>query len=617
MDLKESLKYKSIQMRRHIIQITTKAGSGHPTSSMSAADIMAVLFFHEMRHDPSDPSNPYSDKFILSKGHAAPGLYVVMAESGYFPLEELTTLRETGSRLEGHPTTRLPGVIAATGALGQGLSLGIGLALAGKLDGLDYRVYVLMGDGEINEGQVWEALLSAPNYKLDNLCAIIDRNRLQQSAWCKDIMDTEPLKEKLEAFRWRVREIDGHDFDQILDGFEFARSSNGGPTMLLAKTVKGKGVSFTEDVLDLHGKALSKEEEKRALEELALPDYGSGRPVFSIKRPSPKDIQSRDPSFDIEKPEYDLGYEIATREAYGRALAKMGRVNPRIVVLDGDVSNSTFSNVFKKEFEDRFFDFGIAEQNMISAAVGFAKAGKIAFANSFGRFFERAYDQIEMAAYSRANIKVAGSHCGVSIGEDGVSQMALADLSFMRAIPDSVVLCGSDGVSAERLTVCAAQHQGFVYIRNSRPKTPVIYGKDEEFYIGGAKVIRKSEDDQITLAAAGYTVTEALKAYEELKKEGINVKVIDAYSIKPVAKDLLVQAVASTGGSLITVDDHYIVGGLGDALMEVLCPEGIAVHKMGIESFPESGKADELLYKFGIGWKNIVDKVKALVEGIQ
>jgi transketolase len=611
----ENLRYAATKLRRHSITMTTEAGSGHPTTCLSAADIMATLFFHVLRYDVKNPSNPHNDRFILSKGHGAPVLYAAWAEAGAFPVEHLLTLRRLDSELEGHPTPRFPWVEVGTGSLGQGLSIGVGMALAGKLDGLDYKVYVLMGDGETAEGAVWEAAALAAYYHLDNLIGIVDINRLGQSQPTMYQHDLESYQRRFSAFGWQTITIDGHDLEQILTAYESANQVTGQPVMILARTFKGKGVSLFENQEGWHGKPLAKgEQTEKALQELAL----NGDGPLSVVR-CPLSVESRITNHEsritpMPPPNYALGQQVATREAYGTALAKLGRVNSQVVALDGDTKNSTFSEKFLAAFPDRFFEGFIAEQNMVGMAVGLQARGKIPFASTFACFLTRAYDQIRMAGISQANLKLCGSHAGVSIGEDGPSQMGLEDLAMMRAAPGSIVLYPCDGVSAERMVELAAQYQGIAYIRTSRPKTPVIYANDEPFTIGGCKVLRSGPNDQLTIVAAGVTLHEALKAYDELQPDKISVRVIDLYSVKPVDREMLLKAASETNNLLLTVEDHYAEGGLGDAVLSAVGPEGVRVRKLAVRELPRSGKPQELLDAHGISARAIINEVRKLIR---
>jgi transketolase len=601
----ELLKGIANQLRIHSITSTTAAGSGHPTSCCSAADVVATLFFGHMRYDPKNPHYYNNDRFILSKGHAAPLLYAAWAETGLFPTSELLKLRQFGCDLEGHPTPRLPFVDVATGSLGQGLSVGAGMALAARLDHLDYNTYVLLGDGEIAEGAVWEAASFAGVYKLNNLIAIVDDNRLGQSQATAFGHDVGVYRKRFEAFGWRVEDIDGHDIEEILEVLGGV-GLNDQPLCIIAKTYKGAGVSFLQDKDGWHGKPLNKEEAAKAIAELQ-PSAKSG---IGVPIPAPAQLPAPNNVAPAGYPpiSYRPGDSVATREAYGTALVRIGEVDPRIVAMDGDTKNSTFAEKFFKKFPNRFTECFIAEQNMVGVATGFGARGKVPFASTFATFFTRAFDQIRVAGISQANLKLVGSHVGVSIGEDGPSQMALEDIAMMRAVAGSVVLYPSDAVSTEKLLEQMAQTRGICFLRTSRPKTPVIYGNDEKFPIGGAKVLRQNAGDKATVVAAGVTLHEALKAADTLKAEGIGITVIDAYSIKPLDKDVIKAAAQKTGNIVITVEDHYLEGGLGDAVAGELSVDGIKVHKLAVNALPRSGKAAELLAHFGIDAAAIAKK---------
>lgn len=601
------------RLRVHSLRATSEAGSGHPTSCLSAADLVAAIFFHAMRFDPRNPAHPCNDRFVLSKGHAAPVLYAALAEAGALPIDQLLTLRKITSNLEGHPTPRLPWVGAATGSLGQGLSVGMGMALNGKyLDALDYTVYVLLGDGEIAEGGVWEAAALASYYRLDNLVAVIDVNGLGQSQRTMYDHDVDVYARRFAAFGWDVRTVDGHNVAEIVAALDAARAVKDRPAMIVARTLKGKGVSFLEDRDGWHGKPLKKGEElENALKELPL--NGSSGP-FPISRPSAGSVTLPLAAGVFPTPNYRLGEKVATRSAYGSALAKLGTVDPRVVSLDGDTKNSTFAEKFKDVHPERYFECFIAEQNMVGAAVGLATCGKIPFVSTFAAFLTRAFDHIRMAAISGVSIKYAGSHCGVSIGEDGPSQMGLEDLAMMRAIPHSTVLYPCDAVSAEKLTALAASLPGATYIRTSRPATPVLYANAEEFPVGGSKTLRSSANDRLTVVAAGVTVHEALSAYETLKAAGIAIRIIDAYSVKPMDTESIFNAAKQTNNTVLVVEDHYYDGGVGDAVLNAVAVHGICVHKMAVTEAPRSGKPDELLDAYGISAGRIVEQVKRLVS---
>ena len=610
-----TLKNIATQFRIDSIRSTSEAGSGHPTTCMSMADIMAALFFAEMRFDPKNPHHPDADRFVLSKGHAAPILYAAWAEAGLFDRAELLKLRELGSDLEGHPTPRLSFVDVATGSLGQGICAAIGTALNARRIKSDYRTYVILGDGESAEGSVWEAADVAAFDGLDNLCGITDVNGLGQSRPTMWQHDMDQFARRWTAFGWKAIVIDGHDMGAILDAFEQARQTKGQPTMILARTLKGKGVSFVEGKEGWHGRAFKKGEEMdRALAELDRQFVAGARtadPAAMIRKPTaaPRPPETAKA---VAPPAYQLGEQVATREAYGTALAKLGEADPRVVALDADVKNSTFSDRFEKAFPDRFYENFIAEQVMVGAAMGLAARGAIPFPSTFACFLSRAADFIRMAAISNVNIKLAGSHAGVSIGEDGPSQMALEDLAMCRAEPNYTVLYPCDGVSAEKLVAAMANHAGPAYMRTSRPKTPVIYRNEDAFPIGGLKVLRESRDDVATVIGAGVTVFEALKAYDQLKAGGVSIRVIDLYSVAPIDAKSLTAAAKATGGHLITVEDHYPAGGIGDAVAEAVAGSGFTVHRLAVREIPRSGKPEELLDRFGISAAHIVSAVRAV-----
>ena len=603
----ELLKGIANQLRIHSIEATTAAASGHPTSCCSAADLVAALFFGHMKYDAKNPHYYNNDRFILSKGHAAPLLYAAWAENGFVPIPELLTLRQFTSELEGHPTPRLAFVDVATGSLGQGLGVGVGMALAARQDKLDYNTYVLMGDGEIAEGAVWEAASLAGIYKLNNLIGIVDANRLGQSEATAFGHDIGVYAKRFDAFGWRVESIDGHDIEEIIEVLSGVGLDDK-PLVIIAKTFKGAGISFLQDKEGWHGKPLNKEEAAEAIAELS-PGAKSG---LGVPIPSPSPLAAPNLAAPAGYPaiSYNLGDAIATREAYGNALVRLGEADPRINALDGDTKNSTYADKFFKKFPERSIECYIAEQNLVAVSVGFATRGHVPFASTFATFFTRAADQIRVAGISQSNLKLVGSHVGISIGEDGPSQMALEDLAMMRAIVGSTVLYPADAVATEKLLEQMAAHKGVCFLRTSRPKTPVIYGNDEQFPIGGAKVLRTG--DKATVVAAGVTLFEALKAADTLRTEGINITVIDAYSIKPLGKKEILAAAQKTNNTVITVEDHYAEGGLGDAVAGELSSEGIKVHKLAVTSLPRSGHAAELMAAFGIDAAAIVKKVKSL-----
>jgi transketolase len=611
----QALRNIAAELRIDSVRSTTAAGSGHPTSCMSAADIVATLFFAEMRFDPKQPQNPDNDRFVLSKGHAAPILYAAWAHAGLFPREELLNLRRIDSDLEGHPTPRLRFVDVATGSLGQGICAAVGIALNARRIQSDYRTYVLLGDGEMAEGSVWEAADIGLYHELDNLCGIIDVNGLGQSQHTQFDHRMDELATRWNAFGWHTLIVDGHDVEALLHAFAAARAAKGHPTMILARTIKGKGVAAVEGKDGWHGKAFKKgEEADRAIAELQSQIVPGAAPP-SIPPPPGKPRETVAPAYSkMPPPAYKPGDQVATREAWGTALAALGGIDPRVVALDADVKNSTFSDRFEKAHPDRFYENFIAEQLMIGAAMGLAARGAIAFAATFACFLTRAADFIRMAGISNArsqlNVKLTGSHAGVSIGEDGPSQMALEDLALMRAVPNCTVLYPSDAVSTERLVVEMAARSGMAYMRTSRPKTEIIYGLDEKFPVGGSKMLHQSASDAATVVAAGVTVFEARKAYQQLKGEGINIRVIDAYSVQPIDAETLIAAGKATNGIVITVEDHYAVGGLGDAVAEAVAPAGLAVHRLAVRELPRSGQPDELLDRYGISAKHIVEAIR-------
>jgi transketolase len=601
-----SLARMAQKLRRHSLTATSEAGSGHPTTCMSCAEITSVLFFDEMRWDPADPSGRDADVFVLSKGHAAPILWAALREAGAIS-DDLLTLRRSTSPLEGHPTPNSPWVRVATGSLGQGLCAAAGMAWGRKLDGTAARVYALLGDGESAEGSVWEAAQFASYFALDNLCAIVDVNRLGQSGATMYGHDTRVYAARFEAFGWDVAVVDGHDVAALREAFARARATTGKPFAIVARTLKGKGVSFVEDKDAWHGKPLKKGEElDRALAELGNTDVTlkvAARRYVSNARPAPAD--------GAVAPAYALGQQVATREAYGTALATLGQSDSRVVALDGDTKNSTFSERLKALAPERFVEAFIAEQNMVGVALGLSSEGKIPFASTFACFLTRAYDFIRMAVYSRpAHLVLCGSHAGVSIGEDGASQMALEDLAMMRALLDTTVLYPSDAVSAERLVEAAARTRGIVYIRTSRPKTPVIYANDEAFPVGGSKTLRSSAKDVVTLVGAGVTLHEALVAHDLLARAGVAARVIDLYSIKPLDVATLRRAANETG-LIVTVEDHGLCGGIGEAVAAAVA--GLCrVELLGVCNIPRSAAPTELLATHGIDAAAIAAKVQAL-----
>jgi len=606
------------QLRIDSIRCTTAAGSGHPTSSMSAADLMSVLMSKYLHYDFDNPQNPNNDHLIFSKGHAAPLLYSMYKAAGAISDEELLTLRKFGSRIEGHPTPVLPWVDVATGSLGQGLPIGVGVALVAKyVDKLPYKIFVVLGDSEMAEGSIWEALDHASHYKLDNVIGILDCNRLGQRGETELGWNTAAYAERAKAFGWTPIVIDGHNLEEIDHAFAHATSANNGqPTLIIAKTVKGKGFSAIENKDGWHGKALPKDMAEQAIQEINPQARSQSYPVQKPENLQPAAEAQKKP---VELPKYTVGETQATRKAYGEALRALGAANPDVLAVDAEVSNSTHAEDFGKAYPDRFFEQYIAEQQMVATAVGMSVRHKIPFASTFAAFFSRAYDFVRMAAISRANIRLVGSHAGVSIGEDGPSQMALEDLAMMRAVYDSTVLYPSDANQTAHLVELMANHPGIVYMRTTREKTPIIYSPDETFAVGGSKVVRQSDKDEATIVAAGITLHEALKAYDQLKDDGIIVRVIDAYSVKPIDEETLFVAAEEAGNKIITVEDHWSEGGLGEAVLEAFTERAGSlpeVVKLAVQSMPGSGTPAQLLEEAGISAHHIVQAVRALVRGV-
>ncbi|XP_071439188.1 transketolase-like [Hetaerina americana] len=606
------------KLRIHSIRSTNASKSGHPTSCSSMAEIMSVLFFHTMRYKVSEPRHPSNDRFILSKGHAAPILYAAWAEVGLFPASDLLNLRKIDSDLEGHPTPRLNFVDIASGSLGQGLSVACGMAYVGKnIDKASYRVYCILGDGECAEGSVWEALNFASYYKLSNLCVILDINRLGQSEPTSLQHDMDAYRKRLEGFGFHALVVDGHDVEEICKAFSGAISMQEKPTAILAKTYKGKYFLDIENSEDWHGKPLGTKAEEviKHLEGL-------------IKNPGALQIQPQEPLNDDagladlsaleldSKPSYSIGEAVATRFAYGNALAKLGNCNKRVIALDGDTKNSTFSDKLRKVHPDQFIECFIAEQNMSGVAIGAACRDRcVVFASTFGAFFTRAFDQIRMGAISQTNANFVGSHCGVSIGEDGPSQMALEDLSLFRSIPGSTVFYPSDAVSCEYAVEIAAKTKGVCFIRTSRPNTPVIYKNDEVFEVGKARIVLRHPKDRILLISSGVTLHEAMKATAILEESGVSVRVMDLFTIKPIDCEGIKMHAKECGGKVITVEDHYPEGGIGEAVLSAVSEDPfITVRKLAVMELPRSGPPDLLLEKFGISAKCIARAVLQFLE---
>jgi transketolase len=603
------------QLRVDSIRSSSGVGSGHPTSSMSAADLLAVLMSKYLLYDFDHPENPNNDHLIFSKGHASPLLYSVYKAAGAISDEELMTFRTFHSRLQGHPTPQIPWVDVATGSLGQGLPIGVGVALAGKyLDKMPYRVWVLCGDSEMAEGSMWEAFQHASFYKLDNLVAILDMNRLGQTRETMDGWHGDHYAARAEAFGWHAIQIDGHDPEQIDGAYAEALEQADKPTLIVARTKKGRGVSFLEDVDGMHGKPVAEDQVQAALDELGSSDDL----LVEVRKPDPGSGENFTAGLtgELDLPTWEVGDEEATRGAYGAALNALGAAREDVVALDGEVSNSTHSQEFAKEYPGRYFEMFIAEQQMVSAAVGMSVRHRVPFASSFAAFFSRAYDFIRMAAISGANIRLSGSHAGVSIGEDGPSQMALEDLAMMRAVHGSTVLQPCDANQTAKLVAEMADTEGIVFLRTLRPKTPVIYDRAEDFPIGSSKVVRSSNADAVTIVASGITVHEAIRAADELQKSDVAVRIIDAYSIKPIDGETLRSAARATGGKVVAVEDHWPEGGLGEAVLSALSEEADPIHfeHLAVENMPGSGKSEELLDAAGIDASHIAAAVHKLLK---
>jgi transketolase len=598
------------QLRVDGIRCSTAAGSGHPTSSMSAADLIAVLLARHLRYDWDNPKLASNDHLIFSKGHASPLLYAMFKAAGAITDEELLTFRKMGSRLQGHPTPLLPWVDVATGSLGQGLPIAVGVALAGKyLDKLPYHVWALCGDSELAEGSIWEAIDKAGHYGLSNFTAIFDINRLGQRGETELGWNLEVYRARVEAFGVHAVVIDGHDIDEIDTGLGVARTA-AGPTVVIARTLKGKGFSEIEDKDGWHGKALPEDMAERAIKEL-----GGIRDLrVEARKPEPGEVALA-LSSPVVLPRYKMGERVATRKAYGDALRALGARND-VVAMDGEVSNSTHADEFARQYPDRFFEVFIAEQQLVATAVGMSVRGYVPFASTFAAFFSRAYDFIRMAAVSEANIRLCGSHAGTEIGQDGPSQMALEDLASMRSIHTSTVLYPSDAVSAAHLTALMADTPGIVYLRTTRGAYPVLYDNEDTFTVGGSKTLRQSPDDQVTIVAAGVTLHNALEAADLLAAGGVKARVIDAYSVKPIDHDSIAAAVEATAGRLVVAEDHYPEGGLAAAVLESLAPDGrpLRLAHCAVRGLPGSGKPEELMDAAGISARHIVEAAQNLLS---
>jgi transketolase len=596
------------QLRVDAVRASARAGSGHPTSSMSAADLMAGLLAGHLHYDFEHPHLPGNDRLVFSKGHASPLLYAMLHAAGAIDEEHLLTYRKLGSDLEGHPTPRLPWVDVATGSLGQGLPIGVGMALGARLSGSPARVWVLCGDGEIAEGSMWEAFAAAADFGLGNLCAIVDVNRLGQTGPTRYEWDTAAYAAQIGGFGWHTVEIDGHDPVAIDQAYAEAEHDSSRPTVILARTRKGKGVAAAEDKEGLHGKPL--DEPEKAVVELG----GVREARVRVNGPRSSEPRRSRPSKPLPQPAFPVGSTVATRDGFGAALEALGDANPDVVVLDGEVADSTRTAAFRKAFPNRFFECYIAEQQMIGAAVGLQTQGWIPYASTFAAFLTRAHDFLRMAAIGGADLRVVGSHAGVSIGADGPSQMGLEDLAMFRALWRSVVLYPCDANQCAHLTATMADLPGISYLRTTRAETPVIYSGDELFPVGGSRTLVGSAHDRVAIVAAGITVSESLGAAERLAAEGIPVRVIDAYSIKPLDAAAIRQAAADTG-RVLTVEDHWPVGGLGDAVLEAVAGQipDVRFHKLAVRGMPGSAGPKEQLAAAGIDTAAIVRAAQRLV----
>ena len=614
------IEHKAYNIRRWSVKMTAQAGSGHPTSALSAADIVAVLFFYAMRYDPYAYENPDNDRFILSKGHAAPVLYAVWHELGLISDAELLTYRSINSNFEGHPTRRFKYTEAATGSLGMGLSIGIGESLSAHLDKRHFRTYVVMGDSESSEGSVWEAVQLAAYYKLDNLICFIDVNNLGQSTQTLLDYDIKRYETIFTSFGWQAFTVDGHDVGALISVIDQAHHVDDKPIVVIAKTVKGYGIDFAAGMQGFHGKAFTGKQEALALQQLennfvSAAQYDDSTYQYKPIHPYGSMIKHRAVGEIIQIPDcaYTRNEMVATRKAYGVALAHLGDVCDSIVSLDAEVKNSTYADIFESIHTDRFFQCFVAEQNMIGMGIGFERRGKIPFISTFSSFFSRAHDQIRMAAIGQSALRLVGSHCGVSIGEDGPSQMGLEDIAMMRCLPESVVLYPADAVSTHKLVEQMARYdKGISYLRTTRMATPVLYENNEEFPIGGCKVLKKSDNDVACIIAAGVTLFEALKAYEILSKQNIFVSIIDLYSIKPLDVSTVKFIACASCNKIIVIEDHYPQGGIAEAIRSALADENIKIHSLAVNKLPRSGKPEELLAFCGVDTAAIVELVNSL-----
>lgn len=608
--MKSNLDLLAKKIRFDILSMTTRAGSGHATSSLSATDLITTLAFGGFfRYDIKRPVYHNNDRLIFSKGHASPLFYSLFSAAGGFKESELKKYRSLRSRLEGHPMMSFPFTESPTGSLGQGLSIGVGTALAAKMDRLSYTTYVLCGDSEMSEGQVWEAIQIASYYKLDNLVALIDINRLGQTGQTMYGHNLKAYEKRFRAFGWKTVSIDGHSYDAITTAFQNAKRNKGAPFAILAKTIKGKGVSFLENKNGWHGKALNAEQLSLALKELQAP-----KQRFQDSFSRPKKIKLKKIAKKTAKQiTYNPTQDVSTRRAYGNALVRIAQAFPSLIVLDAEVSNSTYAEMFKEKFPKRYVEMFIAEQNMASAAIGFARRGKVPFISSFSAFLTRAFDQFRIAQYANVHMVVCGSHAGVSIGQDGASQMGLQDIAMFRTLMNTTVLYPSDAMSTEKLVEQAAKAKGIVYLRTTRAETPLLYKPHESFPIGKSKILRRNKKDVATIIAAGITVHEALKSYDELAKQHIFVRVIDCYSVKPIDEKTIREAARDTK-AIVVVEDHVAEGGIADAVRSVFTKTNTPIISLAVRSVPKSGKPEELLEYEKISASAISATIKRVIR---
>lgn len=613
----QELKDIAHRLRIHSITSTQASKSGHPTSCSSIAELMSVLYFHTMRYKLSAPRDASSDRLVLSKGHAAPILYAAWAEAGLFPIEDLQNLRKIDSDLEGHPTPRLNFIDVGTGSLGQGVAVACGMSYVGKyFDKASYRTYVIVGDGESAEGSIWESLNFAGYYGLDNLCVIFDVNRLGQSEPTSLQHKVEVYRKRAESFGFNAIVVDGHDVEELLKAFHEASVTKDKPTALIAKTYKGKFFPNIEDADNWHGKPLGDKADE-VIKHLKGLIHNHGPLQITPQKPLKDDapVVSLSNVKLSEPPAYKLGETVATRLAYGTALAKIGANNPRVIALDGDTKNSTFADKLKNVYPDRYIECFIAEQNLVGVAIGAACRDRtIAFVSTFATFFTRAFDQIRMGAISQTNVNFVGSHCGVSIGEDGPSQMGLEDIALFRSIPGSTVFYPSDAVSCERAVEMAANTKGVCFIRTSRPNTAVIYNNNDKFEIGKLRVVKQSAKDQVLLVGAGVTLYEAINAAAQLEKAGIHARVVDLFTVKPIDRDGLIKNAKECGGRIVTVEDHYKEGGIGEAVMSAVADQRFAVKQLAVPTIPRSGPPTVLLDMFGISARHVVAAAQEILK---